>query len=96
MFYVTEDMATLARTAGQSLPDFHLDREDLPAPGGFMLFASPIGSYLIDEGEGVERAFITANSWGVSRAFGLAPRRESGSRSGRRNSHHGSRGDHNP
>lgn len=73
LFYVTEDMATLARTAGESLPDFHLDREDLPTPGGFVLFASPIGSYLVDDGDGLERVFITAVSWGATHAFDAGP-----------------------
>lgn len=56
------EMATLARTVGESLPGFHLDRHDVPTPGGFVVYASPIGSYLTDESEGPERAFITAVS----------------------------------
>lgn len=65
LYYVAEEMSELARVAGESLPRFTLDVEDLPSPGGFIQFASSIGSYVSDEDGGLPRRIhIVACSWG--------------------------------
>lgn len=45
LYFVTADMAELAKTASQSLPWFELDRKDLPSEHGFVLFEEPFASY---------------------------------------------------
>src|SRR4051812_20255427 len=50
LYAVTAEMTRLAVVAGESLPDFHLEPEDVPAPTGFMVFDEPIGSYITSEG----------------------------------------------
>lgn len=64
LYAVTAEMAQLAVVAGESLPDFHLEPEDVPAPAGFMVFAKPIGSYINHDGSAPERFPIVAVSWG--------------------------------
>ncbi|MBW6432206.1 hypothetical protein KZ829_00400 [Actinoplanes hulinensis] len=64
LYAVTAEMTRLAVVAGESLPDFRLEPEDLPAPTGFMVFAQPIGSYLNTDGPAPERFPIVAVSWG--------------------------------
>lgn len=45
LYFATAEMTQLAVAASCSLPDFALEPEDLPAPGGFMVFASPVHRY---------------------------------------------------
>jgi hypothetical protein len=60
-------MVQLAVTAGESLPDFHLEPEDVPSPTGFIVFAEPIGSYINTDTEPAVRIPIVAVSWGQFR-----------------------------
>jgi hypothetical protein len=64
LYAVTAEMTRLAVVAGESLPDFHLEPEDVPAPAGFMVFERPIGSYINSKGPAPERFPIVAVSWG--------------------------------
>jgi len=64
LYAVTAEMTRLAVVAGESLPDFHLEPEDVPAPTGFMVFDEPIGSYITSEGSAPERFPIVAVTWG--------------------------------
>lgn len=67
LYYVTEDMATLARVAGEGLPDYRIEPPDVPSPCGFVVFASPIGGYVSDnDSEGPRRNHVVACSWGHS------------------------------
>lgn len=75
LFYVTEDMTRLARTAAETLAldSFHPD--DLPTQAGLMVFAEPIGVYDGDEVANTEPGAdgavqVVAVSWGPS---GLVP-----------------------
>lgn len=64
LYYATPEMTRLAVTAGESLPDFHCEPEDVPDRYGFIVFGEPIGSYVnTDVGERV-RVPIVAASWG--------------------------------
>jgi hypothetical protein len=63
LYAVTAEMTRLAVVAGESLPDFHLEPEDVPAPTGFMVFDQPIGSYINTSGSTPERFPIVAVSW---------------------------------
>src|SRR4051812_15355751 len=38
LYAVTAEMTRLAVVAGESIPDFHLELEDVPTPTGFMVF----------------------------------------------------------
>ncbi|MBE3206715.1 hypothetical protein IHE48_38500 [Frankia sp. CH37] len=64
LYYVAADMTELAVTAGESLPNFHLEPEDVPSPTGFVVFAEPIGSYVSSDADPPERIPIVAASWG--------------------------------
>ena len=64
LYYLTEDMSELVRVAGLDVPGFRLEREDVPAPTGFMLFASPVGGYGSDRDGDISRVEIVACSWG--------------------------------
>jgi hypothetical protein len=64
LYFVTAEMTTLAVAAGESLPDFHLEPEDVPARHGFIVFAVPIGSYINTDGGLSIRFPIVAVSWG--------------------------------
>ena len=66
LYFVTEEMTRLAVAAGESLPDFHLEPEDVPAPSGFVVFEEPIGSYINIDGDAPTRIPIVAVSWGPS------------------------------
>ncbi|MEX5637034.1 hypothetical protein [Parafrankia sp. FMc2] len=48
LFHVTADMTALALSAATTPPTEQARGDRLPAPGGFMLFEEPIGSYTID------------------------------------------------
>lgn len=64
LFYVAGDMVRLAIAAGESLPDFRLEPEDVPAPAGFLVFAEPIGSYVNSDTDPPARIPVVAVSWG--------------------------------
>ncbi|WP_261568241.1 hypothetical protein [Frankia gtarii] len=64
LYFVAGDMVELAVTAGESLPDFHLEPEDVPAPTGFVVFAEPIGSYVNTDVPPPVHIPIVAVSWG--------------------------------
>ncbi|WP_018505348.1 hypothetical protein [Parafrankia discariae] len=64
LFYVAGDMVRLAIAAGESLPDFRLEPEDVPAPAGFLVFAEPIGSYVNSDTDPPVRIPVVAISWG--------------------------------
>lgn len=64
LFMVSPEMTQLAVSAGESLPEFHLEPDDLPAPYGFMAFSAPIGSYVNRESGAPERIPIVAATWG--------------------------------
>lgn len=64
LYFVSAEMTTLAVTAGESLPDFHLEPHDVPSPTGFIVFAEPIGSYINTDGGFAARVPIVAASWG--------------------------------
>ncbi len=64
LYFVAADMTELAVTAGESLPDFHLEPEDVPTLTGFVVFAEPIGSYVNTDAEPPDRVPIVAASWG--------------------------------
>ena len=64
LYAVSAEMTRLAVVAGESIPDFHLEPEDVPAPTGFMVFDEPIGSYVNTDGLSPERFPIVAVSWG--------------------------------
>jgi hypothetical protein len=68
MYVASAEMSRLAVKAGESLPDFHLEPEDVPALFGFMVFAEPIGSYV--DAAVPERFPIVAVSWGQYHGFG--------------------------
>ena len=72
LFMATKEMSRLAVIAGESLPDFHLEPEDVPAPTGFLVFGAPIGSYVnTDSDLGIPiRVPIVAVSWGQYRPPG--------------------------
>jgi hypothetical protein len=44
LFYVRSDMVELALAAAASLPDFQLEKHDLPSPSGLLFFETPIDS----------------------------------------------------
>ncbi|WP_218579046.1 hypothetical protein [Phytohabitans houttuyneae] len=65
LFYVSEQMTTLAVAAGRSLPEFTLMPEDLPSPSGLVYFAKPIAA--VDYSQWYENEAespIVAASWG--------------------------------
>jgi hypothetical protein len=64
LYFVTAEMTRLAVAAGESLPDFHLEPQDVPAPAGFVVFAEPIGSYVNTEAGTPVRVPIVTVSWG--------------------------------
>ena len=67
LYYVTAQMTAMSVHAGRNLPTWNVYREDLPSPSGFMVFATPIGSYLTTE-YGVDHYVdIVAVSWGQTR-----------------------------
>ena len=80
LYAVTAEMTRLAVVAGESLPDFHLEPEDVPSHAGFMVFDEPIGSYMNSDGLAPERFLIVAvrgrgrvrdNTWDESGAAGV-------------------------
>lgn len=64
LYYVTADMTTLAVVAGQSLPSFKLQREDLPSDYGILVFEKPIDTTRLSLGPTAERTSIVACAWG--------------------------------
>lgn len=42
LYFVSDDMASLAKSAANSLPKFTFAPEDLPSPSGFLVFEKPV------------------------------------------------------
>lgn len=42
LFHVSDTMVDVAEAAAQSLPEFSLEKEDMPSPSGFLVFGRPI------------------------------------------------------
>lgn len=66
LYYVSADMTALARAAAAKPPAEPVSAERLPARHGFMVFAEPIGGYLMRVAEGGAEVPvpIVAVSWG--------------------------------
>jgi hypothetical protein len=64
LFYVSPEMTDLTMAAAGSLPFFALNREDLPAEQGLMVFAKPVVTYPNEEGR--PEAQIRACCWMVA------------------------------
>jgi hypothetical protein len=62
LFYVSAEMTDLTMAAATSLPFFDLNREDLPAEQGFIVFAKPVARY---SNEGKPDAKVRACCWEV-------------------------------
>lgn len=62
LFYVSSEMTELTKAASDSLPFFDLNREDLPAEQGFIVFAEPVATYSND---GKPDAKVRACCWEV-------------------------------
>lgn len=64
LYFVSPEMTRLAVTAGETLPDFHLEPDDVPAPYGLIVFGEPIGSYINTDSGFPVRVPIVAVCWG--------------------------------
>lgn len=65
LYYVAEDMTSLARSAGASLPSYRLHEQDLPAESGLVVWQKPITERLkVVEMCGCP---VIAASWGMHR-----------------------------
>lgn len=64
LFYVSADMAALARSASESMPSFALVPEDLPAQAGFILFEDRIDSYIESDKGRTGELRVVAACWG--------------------------------
>ncbi|HYS38753.1 MAG TPA: hypothetical protein VEO01_24290 [Pseudonocardiaceae bacterium] len=65
LFFVSEDMTALARHAATTLTDYRLHPEDLPAPVGLMVYATPPVADPVRDGTVHES--VTIVSWGPGR-----------------------------
>lgn len=63
LFHVTEDMTDLVKVAAESLPDFTLLPQDLPAPYGLVYFGAPVHVIKYEQGP----LPVVAISWGLSK-----------------------------
>lgn len=63
LFHVNEQMAHLAKAASESLPDFQIQRDDLPAPNGFIAFTEPLAT--VNFGEPAVPSPIHAACWSM-------------------------------
>ncbi|MEU2741117.1 hypothetical protein ABZ656_38770 [Streptomyces sp. NPDC007095] len=70
LFYVSPEMTDLTMAAAGSLPFFALNREDLPAEQGLMVFAKPVVTYPNEEGR--PEAQIRACCWMVAEHDAMA------------------------
>lgn len=59
LFFVSDDMLSLARQAAKTLPNYELQPEDLPSPAGVMLFDGSLDA----DGQTHPRTLVT---WGPS------------------------------
>lgn len=68
LFYVSADMTDVAEAAGKTLPNFGLNREDLPAERGLLMFDRPIAEWVDGDGR---VSHVIACSWtpGIPRLF---------------------------
>lgn len=70
MFVVSDTMTDVAIHSAKTLPAFQVHPEDLPAPGGFVVFAKPVYAW---DGKGV-KVHVVAMSWGPATAQPLSQR----------------------
>lgn len=70
LYFVNDDMTSLAEAAGRTLPGLTLLREDLPSERGLCVFSRPIGTYSTDDGLDDEVSII-AFSWTHGRNGGV-------------------------
>lgn len=70
LFHVTAGMGDLAKAASQSLPEFEIQHEDLPARNGFIVFAEPLVT--VDFGEPSVPSQVRAACWGEIVLSGIA------------------------
>lgn len=63
LFHVNDQMTHLAKAASESLPEFQIQRDDLPAPNGFIAFAEPLAT--VDFGEPAVPSSIRAACWSM-------------------------------
>lgn len=66
LYFVTQDMTAVALAAAPTLPNFRLQREDLPSEQGFIYFETPIDeSEILGEPGGSRRTQVVGCLWGV-------------------------------
>jgi hypothetical protein len=70
LFHVNAQMAELAKAASESLPDFQIQRDDLPVPNGFIAFVEPLVT--VEFGEPAVPSPIHAACWGTYSVHGVA------------------------
>lgn len=68
LFHVNNDMTDLAMAAGLSLPGFRMEREDLPAEAGLIVFAKPIAATVLADAIDGSETYTTAALWRVVHA----------------------------
>lgn len=62
LYFVSTDMAILAKAAARTMPDFRLVPEDLPSESGFIYFEEPID--IFEEVDGPGDLTLVAACWG--------------------------------
>lgn len=70
LFHVNAEMTQLAQAASASLPEFEVQRDDLPAPNGFIAFAEPLVE--VDFGEPAVASKVMAACWGACQVGGFS------------------------
>lgn len=61
LYYIAEPMVELALAAKDSLPDYDVDREDLPSEDGLCYFANPMAQYTYNETPSI----VVGATWGI-------------------------------
>lgn len=69
MFHVSSDMTDLARVAGESLPDFVLQRGDLPSDCGLLIYESGAGEFTEPRATFAEGRVVTKERAAVQRGI---------------------------
>lgn len=64
LYHVAEDMTALAKHAATSLPDFRIQRADLPSDYGLVVFDPTIDEYVYPE-DSRRSGFVVACCWGI-------------------------------
>jgi hypothetical protein len=60
-YLVTKDMTTLAINAGRTMPNQHLQRDDLPSECGIIFYEAPIGRFPFADAE----VDVIGAAWGI-------------------------------